>query len=157
LAPRALRDCAPSAPSGVGARPLNFTVRPPRKSTMSSSTLLGLALIVVFVASAAIFCGRRRTFRVYLLLLGSAVVLGVVRLAFSALSVPGTQITLSLVLFYLALLLPLGVLYGLTPGLLVRRGASDWPIVKATLITSVVGIPLWWYYCLLLICRSGDC
>ena len=27
LAPRALRNCAPSAPSGVGARPLNFTVR----------------------------------------------------------------------------------------------------------------------------------
>jgi 8-oxo-dGTP diphosphatase len=27
LAPRALRDCAPSAPSGVGDRPLNFTVR----------------------------------------------------------------------------------------------------------------------------------
>jgi hypothetical protein len=27
VAPRALRDCAPAAPSGVGARPLNFTVR----------------------------------------------------------------------------------------------------------------------------------
>ena len=27
LAPRALRDCAPSALSAVGARPLNFTVR----------------------------------------------------------------------------------------------------------------------------------
>ena len=27
LAPRALRNCAPSAPSGASARPLNFTVR----------------------------------------------------------------------------------------------------------------------------------
>jgi uncharacterized protein len=27
LPPRALRDCAPSAPSGASARPLNFTVR----------------------------------------------------------------------------------------------------------------------------------
>ena len=27
LAPRALRNCAPSALSDVGARPLNFTVR----------------------------------------------------------------------------------------------------------------------------------
>ena len=28
LAPRALRDCAPSAPLGASVRPLNFTVRP---------------------------------------------------------------------------------------------------------------------------------
>jgi hypothetical protein len=27
LAPRALRNCAPAAPSGASARPLNFTVR----------------------------------------------------------------------------------------------------------------------------------
>jgi hypothetical protein len=32
LAPRALRDCAPSAPWGASVRPLNFTVRP-RMST----------------------------------------------------------------------------------------------------------------------------
>jgi hypothetical protein len=147
----------PRRPSGVVVRPLNFTVRAPGKSDMSFTTLFGLALIVVFVTLAAVLCARRRAFRLYLLLLGSAVVLGVVKLAFSALAVPGTQITPPLVLFYLALLLPLGVLYALTPGLLVRRGASDWPIVKATLITSVVGIPLWWFYCLQLICRSGDC
>ena len=35
LAPRALGNCAPSAPAGVGARPLNFTVRRPHSRGVS--------------------------------------------------------------------------------------------------------------------------
>ena len=42
LAPRALRDCAPSAPWGASARPLNFTVRQPCAERTDERQLLPL-------------------------------------------------------------------------------------------------------------------
>jgi len=41
LAPRALRNCAPSAPWGASARPLNFTVRAPRVPPLDYKLLEG--------------------------------------------------------------------------------------------------------------------
>jgi hypothetical protein len=45
LAPRALRNCAPSAPWGASARPLNFTVRRPMNTT-ASRYFIALFLII---------------------------------------------------------------------------------------------------------------
>jgi hypothetical protein len=47
LAPRALRDCAPSALSAVGARPLNFTVRRLVSLAQLSYFALGVAAALI--------------------------------------------------------------------------------------------------------------
>jgi len=63
LAPRALRNCAPSTPSGVGARLLNFTVRGHMSAPADSVTRAALmpsrvriALTLLWVALAVSVC-----------------------------------------------------------------------------------------------------
>ena len=52
LAPRALRDCAPSALSGVVVRPLNFTVRwPLQRRHYYAAAILATLFAMFFVAA----------------------------------------------------------------------------------------------------------
>ena len=119
--------------------------------------LLGFVAVAfaIFVASVAVPCARLHAFRLYLLIIGGATALGVLLLSFAALSVGGA--TPSTIGLYLLLILPLGLLYAITPGFLVRQGEPSVSIVKRTIITSAVGIPLWYVLCMLVICRKGDC
>jgi hypothetical protein len=117
-----------------------------------------LALTIgCLVAAVAVPCARLGAFAIYLKVVSAAVVVAVLGFVLIAYSIPPHGITLQLVALYAALFVPLGLLYALSPGLLVRQGAPSRSILVATSVTSAVGVPIWYYYCLLLVCWRGDC
>jgi hypothetical protein len=67
------------------------------------------------------------------------------------------SVTASTVATYVMLVAPLGLLYAVAPGYLVRQGARSSSIVKGTIVASLVGIPIWSALCLSIVCRKGDC
>jgi len=108
------------------------------------------------VSAVAVPCSQLSAFGLYLKILSGAVVVAILGFALIAYSVPPHSITRPFAL-YAALFIPLGVLYALTPGFLVREGAPWRSIVVTTAVTSAVGVPIWWYYGFLIICWHGDC
>ena len=115
------------------------------------------AVMSCLVAAVAVPCARVGAFSLYLKILSGAVVLAIFAFLLVAYSSPPGGLTLRLVALYAAIFVPIGLLYSLSPGLLVKREAPTRSILISTIVTSVVGVPIWYYYCLVLICWRGDC
>jgi hypothetical protein len=120
--------------------------------------LIFLALALgIYVGTIAVTCSRLQAYRPYLWCVAVPTVLCFVAALALSLSAPPHRLSAHAVLLYLAIFAPIGILYSLMPGLMVKRGEPTRSILTATAVTTVVGVPVWYGYCLLLVCASGDC
>jgi hypothetical protein len=111
----------------------------------------------IYVGVIAVTCSQLQAYRSYLWCVAVPTVLCFVAALALNLSASPHRLTLRAVLLYLAIFAPIGILYSFMPGLMVKRGAPTRSILSATAVTTAVGIPIWYGYCLLLVCSSGDC
>jgi|SRR5580658_3493293 hypothetical protein len=121
---------------------------------MSPAFLVFCGVVAVAVGLAASLCSRQRWYGLYLCLIGALTILGT---AFGVISVPRGATLLS-VGTETALFAPLGILYSVVPGLMVRRGSRPALIWVVTLLVSAGALPLWIFYGIYVLCYLGhDC
>jgi cytochrome bd-type quinol oxidase subunit 2 len=107
------------------------------------------------IAIAATLCARRRAYRTYLACVAVLTVAGIV-LVFA--SMPPHHSGLGAGVTSVVMYAPLGVMYGLVPGYLVRRAASRREVLFTTAVITIVGVPIWFGYALYVSCYVGhDC
>ena len=59
-------------------------------------------------------------------------------------------------LMLLLIFLPLGVLYAFFPGLDVLSAELPRKILRSTVVASVIGGPLWYWYAMWVVCAMGS-
>jgi hypothetical protein len=111
-------------------------------------------LIATLVGAAASVCSPGRRYGVYLAVISVLTAGGV---AFGVHGSPGPANDLVL-LIEAAIFAPLGIVYSVIPGLLVRRGSSTRLLWVVTFLTTVVAVPAWVFWGVYVSCTLGhDC
>ena len=117
--------------------------------------LLVLASFGVTIGAIAAFTGGRGAYKTYIACVSVLTLVGIV---FSYTSIAPDYPRLRAAAVSVLMFVPLGTLYCFAPGLLVRRAASPGKILLATTLASIVGIPIWYVYVIVIACVVGhDC
>ena len=114
-----------------------------------------IALACALIATPAILCVELRKPKAYFVFLACFCVFGAVIVALTQLLQTPHRIVPRDPLMLLLIFLPLGGLYAFFPGLDVLSAEPPRTILRSTVVASVVGGPLWYWYALWIACAMG--
>jgi len=136
---------------GPSTSPLD---NPAQNAPMSVNFYLCVGAVALLNGTVAGFCARARAYRIYV---GMLVLVAVALCLY--LSLPFAQhVTPRHVVANILWTAPIPVLFGLSPGLWVRKGSTFAWTFLAGLLTTVLAAPVSIFYALILSCSViGDC
>ena len=115
-----------------------------------------IALACALIAVPAILCVELRKPRAYFVFLASFCLFGSIIVSLTELVQTPHRIVPSDPLMLLLIFLPLGVLYAFFPGLDVLSAELPRKILRSTIVASVIGGPLWYWYAMWVVCAMGS-
>jgi hypothetical protein len=115
-----------------------------------------IALACALIAMPAILCVELRKPRAYFVFLACFCLFGSIIVSLTELVQTPHRIVPSDPLMLLLIFLPLGVLYAFFPGLDVLSAELPRKILRSTIVASVIGGPLWYWYAMWVVCAMGS-
>jgi|ERR1700722_6836988 hypothetical protein len=115
-----------------------------------------IALACALIAMPAILCVELRKPRAYFVFLACFCLFGSIIVSLTELVQTPHRIVPSDPLMLLLIFLPLGVLYAFFPGLDVLSAELPRKILRSTVVASVIGGPLWYWYAMWVVCAMGS-
>jgi hypothetical protein len=115
-----------------------------------------IALACALIAMPAILCVELRKPRAYFVFLACFCLFGSIIVSLTELVQTPHRIVPRDPLMLLLIFLPLGVLYAFFPGLDVLSAELPRKILRSTVVASVIGGPLWYWYAMWVVCAMGS-